>query len=164
MEISNLFDSIIQDPVLVASVIVLVATIIILVWAISSLKRVPESEVPEPEEDDAEQAITSQESSGLLDARLHEITNQLCDISTRMTNMEKNVQKSSHDSTVQLNSDSLNIDKLANQIESRLKPMGSVKSTELTETLNSIEAKLDGIIKLLIQLTDSGSSADQNKL
>jgi len=130
------------DPIILIAAFVVIGAIAILAWAALNWKKLTMShsesdELASYEEDANETAQPNRnmENSGVFEAQLQEITGQLSEISNRLCTMEKTAPSASAD-----------LDKTVNFT---IPPDIEVK-------LHNIEAKLDGIHKLLIILTDSG--------
>jgi hypothetical protein len=129
------------DPIVLVAAFIAVAAIAILVWAALNWKKLnmthsENDELSSYDEINAAEPQPSRnmESSGVFEAQLQEITGQLSEISSRLCTMEKNVPPPADaDKTMTLS----------------IPPDINIK-------LQNIEARLDGIHKLLIILTDSG--------
>ena len=139
----NIFIMTLHDPVLLLSVVVLAGTIVLLLWAVRSLKNAAlEQELigPGPEKKDEKQF--SEENQEVVGARLHEISNQLCELNQKIGAVEQNHESLRTDKTMKLDA-------------SQGQPLSGDTAAQFSETLERLEAKLDGILKLLVNLTDS---------
>lgn len=157
---NTFFNALFQDPIMIAAVLVLAGTLAILLWAVKSLNDGSAA----PEElayEDIPQAPHRQndENSGLTEARLQAIVNQLNDISQRLESIEKSVKNAKpSDQTIKMSVSPDKIEENIKRLESKIDAMSSVKITPSAGTpdISAIETKLEGIHKLLIYLTDSG--------
>lgn len=147
-------DRLIQDPVIAAASLLILAAFAFLVWIINRLMQDGHESIhaapllgssitrkPSPT------AMTSAEVSGIAEAHLTEITAQVADISKRLAAIEKTLQSLPAGQ----------VETLMNRIAPLLK---THQSSSQQVDLSQIEAKLNGIHKLLILLTDSGAAAD----
>ncbi|MHB9154820.1 MAG: hypothetical protein ACYC5N_03895 [Endomicrobiales bacterium] len=148
-----------QDPLLMAGAAVLAVTFGILLWALSSLHHQKEQAYELPPEGEDGKETAAGESAGLAEARLQEIINQLALISQRLADLEK-ASKSSplHDQTIPSLPVPPEIEKTLRKIEARLESIAAEKPQDPNDGAGRLEAKLEGIHRLLILLTDSGAS------
>ncbi len=150
-----------KDPVMLAAGIVLAGTVGIALWALKSLNEgssAPEEisyeDIPQDDED-----TSHVDNSGLTEARLQAIVNQLNDISQRLIDIEKSIKNAKpSDQTIPSLLNPAKIDESFKRLEAKIDAMSSVKIVpESTPTdISALETKLEGIHKLLIYLTDSG--------
>jgi hypothetical protein len=142
----NLYDVILQDPVLLVSAVVILVTVVILIWAMKALKSAPISVQTKIEtQGNKEDKVFSDENPEVVGARLHEISNQLCELTQKISDVEKNNEKF------------LQADRTMKLDPSQLQALPAETASSLSNTLVRLEAKLDGILKLLVNLTDSNS-------
>jgi hypothetical protein len=139
----NIFILTFTDPVMLVCFLVFAGTAALLLWAIRSMKNPggeaeTTAETPETEEN----KTFSDENQEVVGARLHEISSQLCELNQKIADIEKNRERM------------LQAGGAASMDVSQLQNDGAAK---LSETLERLEAKLDGILKLLVHLTDSSS-------
>jgi hypothetical protein len=135
------------DPIILIAAFIAIGAIGIIAWAALNWKKLSISQSENDElasyEDDAnappQQPSRNMESAGVFEAQLQEITLQLTNIGTRLETMEKTPAPASAGT----DSDKTMILNMPPDIELKLR---------------NIEAKLEGIHKLLIILTDSGDS------
>lgn len=145
------FDRLVQDPVIVSASLLLLAAIAFFLWIINKLQHEGEDSTlsapllgaaarkPSPT------AMTSAEVSGIAEAHLNEISTQIADINRRFAYLEKLLQALPASQT----------ETLMNRMAPLLKThQGAPAAVDLSQ----IEAKLNGIHKLLILLTDSGAA------
>lgn len=110
---TSFFKVLFQDPILLAAALVLVSAVLVLLWALNSMKKLQESSFEPPREEKKEApmpAIPENENTGLFEARLHEISNQLAIISQRLSELEKRPGPAA----------SINIDNMTSRIESKI--------------------------------------------
>lgn len=162
---SSLISLLVQDTVLLASFSVFIATAAILAWAITTRNRIPAA-VRETPAETAPLTVSPEslamESSGLLEARLGEFSRQLAEIGQRVSEIEKAVsQKRPADDAVTAAALSSEIERLAQRIESKLQPLAADAASNDPGDLARLEAKLEGIQRLLIILTDNSSDSGQ---
>ena len=159
----NLMDKLLtltfKDPVLLSAAVFIVAAVITLLWAVAKLQALATSPLEDaPYEPDAvapEKAI--EENSGLTEARIQEIVNQLSAINQRLTSIEKSFKdKKQNDQTLQAIPASIEIEDIVKKIGSKLELLSGDKP-DLSASMSKLEAKLEGIHRLIIVLTDSGS-------
>lgn len=144
------FDRLLQDPVIFSASLLLLAAIAFLLWILSKLQHEgadnglsatllgAAARKPSPT------SMTSAEVSGIAEAHLNEISAQIADINRRFAYLEKLLQALPASQT----------ETLMNRMAPLLK---THQSSPTTVDLSQIETKLNGIHKLLILLTDSGS-------
>jgi len=156
---NNFFDIFLHDPVMLAGGAVFAGTIIILLWALKTLNEPSAAPEEVAYEDIPQENSRENENSGLTEARLQAIVNQLNDISQRLTNIEKTIAAvKPSDQTIPMLMAPAKIDEAIKRLEAKLDAISTVKlvpSGQPTD-ISALEAKLDGIHKLLIYLTDSG--------
>lgn len=117
-----------KDPILMIVGLLLAVTIAILLWAISKLKSFPAFPEDMPDEN-PESYSPPAENGGLNEARIQEISNQLSEINNKIDKLEKTLTLAS----------------------AKAPAAGNIPD------LQKLEQKIEGIHKLLIVLTDSGS-------
>lgn len=146
-------DLMIQDPVIVSAALLLFAAIAFFLWIVTKLQHEGSdtgdtgpllgaaARTPSPT------AMTPAEVSGIAEAHLNDISAQIADINRRLGYIEKLMQALPASQT----------ETLMNRIAPLLK---THQAAPTAVDLTQIETKLNGIHKLLIVLTDSGSSAN----
>jgi hypothetical protein len=150
-----------QDPIILAAGLVFIAAVIILVWAVKSIYTFAsdDTEITPYDEEPSETANTY-ENSGLIEARLAEINNQLAAIEQRLNELQKSITENKNSDNTMPNMGTVNIDPIVEKIESKLSKLSAAPAAQgqagKPEDLDRIETKLDSIRKLLILLTDSG--------
>jgi hypothetical protein len=162
-----------QDPILAITAFVLVAAVVILAWAITEylgLSKRNSSRTQHHESPDSsgraygENPSQPQESDPyvLFEARMRDVSNQLSELGRRLSNIEKGLsQKIAHDQTIPAMTNTAEMEKFIQRIEKRLELLSSDKGHApgaSGDTLSKLEAKIEGIHKLLIVLTDGGNS------
>jgi len=163
-------DSLFHDPILLVASIVFMATIGILVWAINAWRNdglIANASLSDDEEQPA--LDTPSESTGLLDARLHEISNQLGDISARIHALETRVQeRREFDKTQNIPAagtstatSSVEVERIAKRLESKIEALSLEKSQISSDSITRVESRLEGIHKLLVLLTEGDGSSAQ---
>lgn len=154
-----MMNSVPHDPVIIAAGVVFAATAGILAWILKSWRD--QSSIADETFDDEIDLETpppsSNQASGLLEAHFQELTCQLTNIDKRLNTMEAAAQQKNSAEQAALPAD---LAKLVQGFEARLADL-SAKGTSTEDELRRIEGKLEGIHKLLIILTDSGSNPDQ---
>jgi hypothetical protein len=140
----NITAFLLQDPVLLISAAVFLGTIVILIWAITSLKKASIEDDPLGQNSELNEEKVSDENQEVVGARLREISNQICDLTQKIADFEKN------------NKQMLQSDKTMKLDPSQALPNES--AAKVSEALERLDAKLDGILKLLVNLTDSSGS------
>lgn len=133
------------DPIILIAAFIALGAIGIIVWAAMNWKKLnlthsENDELSAYEEDSNEplqQPSRTMESAGVFEAQLQEITCQLTSIGARLETMEKNPPVGNMDTE---------------------KTVSFTVPPDIELKLRGIEAKLDGIHKLLIILTDSGDA------
>jgi tetrahydromethanopterin S-methyltransferase subunit G len=148
-----------QDPILLAAGIVVLVTIGILIWATQALRK-PLSTAEMLAESGEDTPVIPAGNSGLFEARFQEITNQLAEISRRLGELETNTRKNPLDQTLPALPLNNEIQKSLQQIEQKIETLSSEKPKPHGDEFSRLEAKLEGIHRLLIFLTDSGGSSD----
>lgn len=167
---ANSINIVFQDPILLAASLVLVATIVILVWAIKTLSSIGYVEEDSLHYEDEPSKPSEYEATGLHEARLQEISNQLNSIDLRLVELEKSIKDTNSSTTELPDFSKLNlasmsdIEKFVQRIDSRLELIASEENkgpanvTKMSpEDIDRIETKLDSIRKLLVLITDSGT-------
>ncbi|HBU69280.1 MAG TPA: hypothetical protein DEE98_02730 [Elusimicrobia bacterium] len=149
-----------KDPVLLTSSVFIVITIGMLYWAFSKLKSGAkasgEDTQYEPEEETPE--TRAGDNSGLTEARLQEIASQIGEVNRRLSEIEKLLKENKpSEQTIPGLPTAPDMEKFIKRIEARLEHISSESAAPGTD-LSNLEAKLEGIHKLLIILTDSGST------
>lgn len=165
-----------QDPILILTTIVLVAAVVILAWALIEyfgfFKRISAARngynyrmPPNPENIKEDELEPPQETDTyvLFEARMKEVSNQLAEIGRRLVSVEKQLilNKSASDQTIQIsaNASTAELEKFIQRIEKRLELISTDSAQPVGgDQLSKLEAKIEGIHKLLIILTDSGVS------
>lgn len=159
-----------KDSILFVATLVVTATAVILAWALKTLKEQKDDSF-EITDDDMPQPEQQPESSGLFEARLQEINTQLAEISLRLAELDKSIKENAPkplDQTLP----GLNLvtpamlEKFIQRVEARLEviaaehtaaPASSI-APDAHDAITRLEAKLEGIHRLLILLTDSGGA------
>ncbi|MFH1367759.1 MAG: hypothetical protein ABII64_01405 [Elusimicrobiota bacterium] len=162
-----------QDPILIITTFVLVAAVVILAWAIAeyfglskrNLHGTHRQQEPpgSPGSAYGENPSQPRESDPyvLFEARMNEVSNQLSELGRRLSNIEKGLnQKIARDQTIPAMTNTAEMEKFILRIEKRLELLASDKGQVSGDTLSKLEAKIEGIHKLLIVLTD-GSSPEE---
>jgi hypothetical protein len=158
---NNFFDMFLRDPVMLAAGAVLAGAAVMLLWALKALNDGSTAPEEVPYEDIPQEQPRSNENSGLTEARLQAIVNQLNDISQTLSAMEKASKSAkSSDQTMPLMLTPAKIEEHFKRLESKIDAMTTVKvgasAPQPQVDLTALETKLEGIHKLLIYLTDSG--------
>jgi hypothetical protein len=157
---NSFFDLLFHDPVMLAAAVVLAGTIAILLWAFKTLNETAIAPDEAPYEDiSTQEQIHDDENSGLTEARLQAIVNQLNDISQRLTDIEKILKTTKpSDQTFPMLTTPAKIDETLKRFETKIDALAAVKtgSGGAPVDISALETKLEGIHKLLIYLTDSG--------
>lgn len=160
-------DLMFHDPILLITTLVMLAAVVILAWAVKEFSGYGKRKLASDPRHAASAssgdgtAPVSQESESyiILEARLREMNNQLSDISRRIAGLEKTLsQRKTADQTAALQPGSAELEKFIQRIESRLELLSSDRSQINGDVIGKIEAKIEGIHKLLIVLTDGGRS------
>lgn len=162
-----------HDPILLVTTLVLIAALVILAWSLREYfgltKRKPmeprrhtrDMENPEPAEPEPP-ARQENENFILMEAHLREMSTQLAEIGRRLANLEKTVsQKKAADQTIPAMFNNAEMEKFIQRIESRLELLSSDKpqgAQGAPDAVAKLEAKIEGIHKLLILLTDGGGT------
>jgi len=167
------FALLLHDPILLAASIVFLSTVAILIWAIAAWRNnellgpLPsdEEESPAQDEQDEEEEL---ENSGILEARLHEVSDQLCSISNRLAEMEKKAaEKKSFEPAQQTATPGSplpanEIERLIKRLESKIEALATEKSQIPSDSITRLESRLEGIHRLLILLTEGeGNPGDK---
>lgn len=174
-----------HDPILIITTFVLVAAVVILVWALieyfgfARRGRQERAEHFQPQPDTPEhnhrnhhnkqdETLNMAPSSDadpyvLFEARMREVSSQLTDIAKKVAALEKHInQKTAAEQTVPgLAGGPAEMEKFIQRIEKRLELMSSDKGSAPSDALSKLEARIEGIHKLLIMLTDSGGASEQ---
>lgn len=160
---NNIFEMLMSDPIIITAAVVLAGTIVILVWALKSLgsSTLPENEDTTYEDIAAQEThqLHQEDTSGLTEARLQAIVNQLNDIGQRLENIEKDLRSSKpSDQTVPMLITPEKMEASFKRLETRIEALASAQPKAggaAGPDISALEAKLEGIHKLLIYLTDS---------
>jgi hypothetical protein len=86
------------------------------------------------------------ENQEVVGARLREISSQLCELNQKIAGVEKNNERL------------LQADRTMKLDPSQIQTLPAESAAQFSETLERLEAKLDGILKLLVNLTDSSGN------
>jgi DNA repair exonuclease SbcCD ATPase subunit len=172
---TNFFDLLLRDPILLAAGLIVLVTLAILAWALRAWQNLSSVETTEDELLDADEShpVSEPEGAGLTEARLQEMASQLAEVQQRMASLteinqrlaaiEKLLQeKQGPVQAVELPSFSAELEKLEQHLDDQLQKNTHVDRTqESLDAITRLEAKMEGIHRLLIHLTDSGSSEQQ---
>lgn len=157
-----------QDPILLITALVFLVTVAILIWALNTWRNAdPMSEsISAQDEEDEEPLDEESESSGLVEARLQEVSRQLGEISNRLADMEKKVsEQKTFDRTVQTTAQPgvapapADIERLVKRLESKIETLSNEKSQLPSDSIVRLESRLEGIHRLLILLTEGNENA-----
>ncbi|MBN1824060.1 MAG: hypothetical protein JW803_07060 [Endomicrobiales bacterium] len=147
-----------QDVILLSAGIVLLVALGILIWIIKSLTSGQLSQEDYVFDEPQAQA-PPHASDGLIEARLQELSSQINEILFKIDNIEKKLKEQGpFDKTIPALVGPADLERLAKRLETKLDsapaaPAGTAHSD--IEKLAAIEAKIEGIHKLLILLSDS---------
>lgn len=161
LKMDNFFNILFKDPILIISTLVLVVTAAILLWSLKSIKKLNDYEYDNSSDDnpiyDNENTTeikheTTKDNNGISEARILQVNNQLDEINQRLSLIEKNTAL---DLESQLNAVQKTLEILNDKNTSSI---SDDKLKKLYDSISEIESKVDGIYKLLIILTDSGTT------
>ena len=137
-----------HDPILLVTTLVMAAAVVILAWSLreyfglsnrkrSDSRRTEQENEASPAAQNPQHYQHENENIILMEAHLREMSNQLAEIGRRLLNVEKIMnQKKAAEQTIP----------------------GLFNNTEMDKYIQRLEAKIEGIHKLLIILTDSGNT------
>ena len=137
-----------HDPILLVTTLVMAAAAVILAWSLreylglsnrkrSDSRRPEQENEPSPAVQNPQHSQQENENIILMEAHLREMSNQLSEIGRRLLGVEKTINQK----------------KAAEQAIPAL-----FNNTEMEKYIQRVEAKIEGIHKLLIILTDSGNT------
>lgn len=160
----NFINSFLQDPVLLTAGLVFLATIFILFWVLHHWRGDAAASGFQDRED-ADETLVQGSNTGLLEARLQEICSQLADMNRRFESLEKSIAErsgSGKSAGVIAPQEVENIRRDFERLDAKIDLLMKARPADAPEdTLKALENKLEGIHRLLIILTDSGSAPEQ---
>jgi chaperonin cofactor prefoldin len=160
----NFINSFLQDPILLTAGLVFLATLFILFWVLHNW-RSDAAASGFPDGEDTGGSLAEGSNTGLLEARLQEMGSQLADMNRRFESMEKNIADrlaADRAAPAAAPLELENIRKDFERLDAKIDLLMKSRPTEAPEdTLKALENKLEGIHRLLIILTDSGSTPEQ---
>ena len=157
-----------SDPILLAAAVFITITIAILAFALGKLRTSAPAQAfdefaapPAEGEFSAAPEYHPAEASGVGEAHFQEIARQLADINAKLALVKSALKQRIPPAQPQPDANAL-VETIRAEIEKAFEAAGSKnsladKTISLSDPIGRLEGKLEGIHKLLILLTDSGS-------